>query len=84
MKVWLTHEKTILSKDSVMLWFDKPQKVYDNFLKRERWTLGEGATFYYPKLTLADVNYLVSEENSPLEMDIPFLPEFIIEKQIEL
>lgn len=80
MKVWLTHEKNILSNNSVTLWFDEPIKVYDKFLKRERWTLGEGASFYYPNLTLDDVNYIVSEENSPLEIDIPFLSEFVIDK----
>ena len=79
MKVWLTLEKTRFG-DTVMLWFDKPQKVYDRFLERERWTLGEDAHFYYPLLTLEDVNYLVTEENSPLELDIPFLNSFIVEK----
>lgn len=80
MKVWLTHEKGMFSNNSVTLWFDEPIKVYDKFLKKERWTLGEGAVFYYPNLTLSDVNYLVSEENSPLEIDIPFLSEFVVDK----
>lgn len=79
MKVWLTLEKTILG-DRVTLWFDKPQKVYDNFIGRETWTLGEGAHFYYPLLTLEDVNYLVTEENSPLEIDLPFMREFVVDE----
>lgn len=82
MKVWLTLEKTILG-DRVTLWFDKPQKVYDKFIDRETWTLGEGAHFYYPLLTLEDVNYLVTEENSPLELDIPFFSNFIVEKKYD-
>lgn len=80
MKVWLTHEKDMFSNNSVTLWFDKPRKVYDKLLKKECWMLGEGAVFYYPNLTLSDVNYLVSEENSPLEIDIPFLSEFVVDK----
>lgn len=80
MKVWLTHEKDILPNNSVKLWFDKPIRVYDVLLKKECWTLGKGASFYYPNLTLSDVNYLVSEENSPLEIDIPFLSEFVVDK----
>lgn len=79
MKVWLTLEKTRFG-DRVMLWFDKPQKVYDKFIEREKWTLGEGAHFYYPHLTLKDVNYLVTEENSPLEMHLPFVHEFVVDK----
>ena len=79
MKVWLTLEKTVLG-DRVILWFDKPQKIYDKFIEREKWTLGEGGHFYYPLLTLKDVNYLVTEENSPLELDIPFLSNFIVEE----
>lgn len=35
MKVWLTLEKDHFGTDKVMLWFDKPQKVYDKFLGRE-------------------------------------------------
>lgn len=62
------------------MWFDKPQKVYDKFLRKETWTLGENCHFYYPSLTLRDVNYIVTEENSPLELDIPFLCEFIVTK----
>lgn len=80
MKVWLTHEKTVTCNNNVILWFDKPRKIYDTFLKRERWTLGEGGVFYYPNLTLDDVNYIVTEENSPLEMDIQFLSEFVVDK----
>ena len=79
MKVWLTLEKTRFG-DRVMLWFDKPQKVYDRFIERERWTLGEGASFYYPLLTLEDVNYLVTEDNSPLEIDLPFLRRFVVDE----
>ena len=78
MKVWLTFEKTRMG-DSVTMWFDKPQKVYDRFIEREKWTLGEDAHFYYPNLTLKDVNYLVTEENSPLELDIPFMKEFVVD-----
>ena len=77
MKVWLTLEKDHFGTNKVMLWFDKPQKVYDKFIEREKWTLGEGAHFY---LTLKDVNYLVTEENSPLEMHLPFVHEFVIDK----
>lgn len=79
MKVWLTLEKTRFG-DIVMMWFDKPQKVYDKFLGREKWTLGEDAHFYYPLLTLKDVNYLVTEENSPLEICLPFMREFVVDK----
>lgn len=79
MKVWLTLEKATFG-DRVTLWFDKPQKVYDNFIGRETWTLGEGAHFYYPLLTLEDVNYMVTEENSPLEIDLPFLRRFVVDE----
>ena len=79
MKVWLTLEKTRFG-DRVMLWFDKPQKVYDRFIERERWTSGEGASFYYPLLSLEDVNYLVTEENSPLEIDLPFMRRFVVDE----
>ena len=34
MKVWLTLEKTKFG-DIVMMWFDKPQKVYDKFLGKK-------------------------------------------------
>ena len=78
MRVWLTHEKTFFRDDEVKLWFNKPRKVYDTALKKEYWTLAEGALFYYPNLTLEDVNYLVTEENSPLEIDLPFLQENVI------
>ncbi|MBO6273885.1 hypothetical protein J6O48_14100 [bacterium] len=81
MKVWLTLEKDHFSANKVMLWFDKPQKVYDKFLGRETWSFREdGIHFYYPFLTLEDVNYLVCEENSPLEIDLPFMNEFVIDK----
>ena len=80
MKIWLTYEKTATCNNDVMLWFDKPRKIYDTFLKRESWTLGEGGVFFYPNLTLDDVNYIVTEENSPLEMDIQFLSEFVVDK----
>jgi len=80
MKVWLTLEKDHFGTDKVMLWFDKPQKVYDKFLGRETWTLGEYAHFYYPLLTLKDVNYLVTEENSPLEIYLPFMREFVVDQ----
>jgi len=80
MKVWLTHEKETFCNDVVKMWFDKPRKVYDRLLKKEYWTLGEGKLFYYPNLTLEDVNYLVTEENSPLEIELPFLEEFVVDK----
>ena len=79
MKVWLTFEKNSWG-DRVMLWFDKPEKIYDPFIKRECWSLSEDSHFYYPNLTLSDVNYLVNEENSPLELDIQFLNDFIVKK----
>lgn len=77
MKVWLTHEKTTISNDEVKLWFNKPQKFYDEFLQKECWgNLHSTCTV----CTLEDVNYLVTEENSPLEMDIPFLQRFVVDK----
>ena len=80
MKVWLTLEKNHFGTNKVMMWFDRPQKVYDKFIERETWTLGKDAHFYYTCLTLADVNYLVTEENSPLEIDLPFMNDFVIDK----
>ncbi len=80
MKVWLTHERTASTNDAVKLWFKKPHKVFNKTLNKEYWTLGEDAVFCYPHLTLGDVNYLVTEENSPLELDFPFLQEFVVDQ----